>query len=205
MPPGWSGGLIQGAPGHTSRADVLRSEPAWYDLVSALANARTRYPRLGSFPATASWGPESAPGQLEFYPPWEGRNPTPGLAHVEVYNRGLRGGGLESAVAGDLMHMLGAVDPRTSQPVDRDVFGFKQAYLRTMTPGQRAMDQRAYAQSGDPRPFDDWMQQSRLDAHLRGYLFPDERDEWRLGGNYTPDQAALLEQLRFLLGQEAPR
>jgi hypothetical protein len=43
------------------------------------------------------------------------------------------------------------------------------------------------------------MDRSRVDAYIRGYLTPDERDEWRQQGTYTDDQKRLLDQMQQYL------
>ena len=162
------------------------------------------------FKALAPWmntmsvqaGPQSrniGGGYLEFYPPWELHNPNPGRTTLELYDKDLQQGeGLENAIAGDAMHLLGAVDPRTGQPVDEHFHGMKQRLIGSLTPDQLAIDRRAYdsAQSrGDHRSFDDWMQDSRGDAYIRGYITPDANDEWRKNEAYTPGQQILLDAL----------
>jgi hypothetical protein len=64
-----------------------------------------------------------------------------------------------------------------------------------------AVDQRAYARAGEQRPFDDWMQQSRGDAYIRGKLAPDANDDWR--DVYTPEQQKTLADM-FLHLKGAP-
>lgn len=185
----------------TSLADVLRSGPEEYDLQAALAKARSEYPALAKYPVTVQrYTGGDRPGYLEFYPPWEERNPNPGTITVEVY-KPMRGELLSRAIAGDLAHMAGAVDPRTGKPVDPAFYALKRQFATTLTPEQLAVDRRAHQDEGDPRPFEDWHEQSRLDAYLRGWIFPDERDEWRRQGVYTPEQTKLLQRMqRYLRG-----
>ena len=180
-----------------SRADVLRSGSENYDLVTSLVNMQQQYPRLGAYPVRGQWGPPNAERQLEFYPPWEGDNPHPGVSTLEVYNRSLRGPALTNALSADMLHLIGAVDPRTGQPVDPKWLAAKQQFLATLTPEQRAMNERAYAQAlaqGERRPFDEWMMQSRGDAFLRGGMF----GQWPMGV-FTSKQLQVLDEMRRML------
>ncbi len=134
--------------------------------------------------------------QLEFYPPWETDNPNPGRPTIEIYRTDLGKEGTKSAIAGDALHYLGAVDPATNKPVDEKFVALKQQLRDSLTPKQIALDQRVHAEEGDGRSFEDWMNQSRTDAYIRGYLTPDKADEWRRQGTYTPDQTKILDAMR---------
>jgi hypothetical protein len=160
-------------------------------------------PLLGNF--KVQWGPQQSDGrQLEFYPPWETDNPNPGKT-LELYNRDLSGQGLQNAVAGDALHLLGTVDPRTSNPVDPTYYAMKQSLLGMLTPQQRAIDQKAYEAerpfyNGAPPSYNDWMQRNRLDAYIRGYITPDAADNWR--DVYNTQQLNQLEAMRaYLMAQ----
>lgn len=146
--------------------------------------------------------PQQHGGHLEFFPPHEAYNPNPGKVTVEVYNPDLTGPRLTDAVAGDMLHHLGgaSLDGRN---VDPAFAGMKQQFMRSITPQQRAVDQREYEHArgeGEQRDFDTWMNQSRGDAYVRGYLFPDANDEWRKQGVYTPEQTQTLEKMRRHIG-----
>lgn len=138
--------------------------------------------------------------QLEYYPPWETDNPVPDKATVELYRQQMAPGIMQNLVAGDMMHYLGSTDPRTNQPVDQTFNALKQQFLGTMTPEQQAVNQQAYDSEKkfypNPPSMDDWMQFNRGDAFIRGYLTPDEHDEWRKQGVYTEEQKQQLEKLR---------
>lgn len=162
-----------------------------------LAEIARQYPAIGRHRFTLRRG--QGPGQLEFFPAWEERNPTPGEHTIEIRNPALTGQALQDAIAGDALHLLGAVDPRTGKAVDPAFRALKEQFLGTLTPEQVAVDRRVYGESGDPRPFEQWMERSRGDAYLRGYLFPDAADEWRRQGVYTPEQQGLLERIRRYL------
>lgn len=141
--------------------------------------------------------------QLEYYPPWESWNPHPGYATVEVYNTAESPAVMQNLIAGDMLHYLGSIDPRTGAPVDPTYFKLKQQTLANRTPEQRRIDDRAYQRDllfyeNKPTP-EYWMQFNRGDAYMRGYLTPDARDEWR--EMYTPQQRATLELARQYLAR----
>lgn len=132
---------------------------------------------------------------LEFYPPWESTNPQKGNITLELFDN-LKGPQLTSALGGDLLHYLGAVDPSTRKPVDPDYWKLKQAVLGARTPEQDAVDHREYTnaikRNGEKRPYREWLQDSRIDAYIRGYVTPELTgrypDEWRRNGWYNAPQ-----------------
>jgi hypothetical protein len=134
--------------------------------------------------------------QLEFYPPEDPDNPTPGKPTIEVFNPELQGEALKQAILGDMLHHLPSVDPGWA--------ALRQKFLQSLTPEQDKKNKEEYAidreQYGETAPYDQWMQMSRLDAYLRGYLTPDKNDNWSkpIGKSpaYTPEQLQLLEQMR---------
>lgn len=176
------------------------------ELEAAKAAVAARYPALAPHLADAKvqWGDpsiyEKTGGHLEFYPPWESENPNPGKVTLELYDRSLKGKALEDAIAGDMLHHLAAVNPETQQPVDAKWRGMRDEVIAGRDAASKAMDERAYAaatKGGDTRDFDQWMDNSRADAHVRGYLTPDKDDNWR--NAYTPQQKATLDQMRNYL------
>jgi hypothetical protein len=195
---GRGGAGVFGNPGMTR---VAASDPDLSGLAAAVAQ---KWPRLDPHlkGAKIQWGPAQADDrQLEFYPPWEQDNPNPGQTTLELYNRKLTGPALESAVAGDMLHLLGTTDPATGKPVDQRFFDLKQQLNAQLTAQHRNMDFDAYKRElplyGDnPPSFSQWMQQSRLDAYIRGYLTPDEADNWRKAGAFTPAMTKTLEEMR---------
>ncbi len=128
--------------------------------------------------------------QLEFYAPDERYNPRPLKPTIEIFNPDLQGETLDTAVIGDMLHYL--------PMVDRNFASLREAFRQTLTSEQLAVDRNAYRRAvqkhGENRPFNDWFERSRLDAYLRGYLTPDEQDNWR--GVYTPEQVAILEMMK---------
>lgn len=131
-------------------------------------------------------------GGLEYYPKDELYNPTRGRRTIELFNPALAGAPLNDALAGDMLHGMPEIDPTFR--------AMRSEFYRTLTPEQLAFDRRSFEEDhaqGDT--FESWMDRSRLDAYIRGYLFPDQNDEWRKSGVYTPAQQQLLERMRSYL------
>ena len=174
------------------------------DLADMVAPISSEYPTLASHLKNFAlqWGdPARNPGggSIEFYPPWESENPNPGRPTIEVFDRNLQGPALQKAIYGDSLHHLGGTDEHGT-PVDPHFHSMKQDLIKSLTPEQLAVDQRAYDRAkghGDGRSFDDWMQDSRGDAYVRGLLAPDANDEWK--DVYTPDQRKTLADMFFYL------
>jgi hypothetical protein len=182
--------------------EVAPAPPTDWDAIRT--GVTQRFPRLQDALSGTQlqWGDPAKSGgnQLESYPADESDNPNPGQRTIEVYKGSLQGDRLVNAVAGDLLHHLGSVDRVTGQPVDPTWHGMKQAFIDTLTPQQMKVDLQAYKQDqaqGETRTIDDWMQNSRSDAYLRGYLTPDENNEWK--DVYTPNQKQMLDGMRQYL------
>jgi hypothetical protein len=186
-------------------ADQLQSssQPDFSGDIEAVAK---QYPALSPYMGNAKvqYGDQAASAgrQLEFYPPWESDNPNPGAVTLELFQQ-MQGQPLQQAIAGDMLHLLGAVDPRTGQAVDPKWSQMRQQLIDSRTDKQRAMDQKVYRDEGDKRSFDDWINQSRADAYVRGYITPDAANEWQQV--YTPDQVKILDQMRGYLTTPPPR
>ena len=149
---------------------------------------------------------------LEFYPPWESQNPHKGNITLELFDD-LKGPQLTSALGGDLLHYLGAVDPSTNKPIDSDYWKLKQAVLGARTPEQDAVDHREYANAvkreGEKRSYRDWLQDSRIDAYIRGYVTPEMAgrypDEWRRNGWYkSPQMLQAVQAIKKYVTSGAP-
>lgn len=168
------------------------------EFAPVISNILNQYPALSGHNWAARRGDVSQyGGSLEFFNPDEPTNPYPGRPTIEVYDKNLTGDALQRAVFGDMLHYMPQVDPKF-----RD---FREQFRGSLTPEQREFDRRKYNQlhsSGkETRSYDDWMDRSWLDAYIRGYLAPDERDEWRKSGTYTDKQTYLLEAMRHYLAQ----
>ena len=161
-------------------------------LEQIVAEVYARYPRLTPLAIEVVDSRGLRPdvrGSLEYYPPGERMNPKPGKRTIELFNPALRGDALRSALAGDMLHGL--------PEIDEDFAGLRQRFKSSLTPEQSKFDRSVYAQNReDHDTFDSWMERSWLDAYIRGYLFPDQNDEWRKSGVYTPGQQTLLEEMR---------
>ena len=175
---------------------ALRATPRQPDLNQVLQGVYQKYPALKQHGFQVGYGSginNTGGGGLEFFPPDEEFNPFPGVPYIEVYDRDLEGKNLEKAIFGDALHYLPQVDKEFSELRDQ--------FFRTLTPEQKDVDKRAYEyyqeNHGEKRPFDQWFDVSRKDAYLRGYLAPDERNEW--AGAYTPSQTRILEAMKQLL------
>ena len=142
---------------------------------------------------------------LEHYPPWESDNPNPGKITMELFDRSAKGPQLQSLVAADMLHTLGAIDPRTGAPVDPSYYKLKQELAGSMSPEQHAMNQRAYEGERKFYPqgmpsYQDWMNSNRTDAYVRGGMFPEVNPEWARPGTFTPQQADIFKRMKTYLG-----
>ena len=76
--------------------------------------------------------------------------------------------------------------------------------IDTQTDRQKIENRQWYERSGDERSYEQWWAASARDAFVRGYLAPDERDEWRRQNRYTGEQRKILDEMDDLLRQGAP-
>jgi hypothetical protein len=107
-----------------------------------------------------------------------------------------------------MFHHLGAIDPRTGQPVNSPWYQLKQEVINQMDPRDFANAQRNYAnavkEGGESRTFAQWMQESAIDQFIGGTMFPPSTEqEWvqraRDIPRYNPRQSATIERMRQLL------
>lgn len=188
--------LLDLAKKHGATSSVQPDAPKAVESDPRLDAVSKQFPRLAPYLSNVNiqqgkkTGPKDDRG-LEFYPPWESRNPNPGKITLELFDK-MQGPALTSALGGDLLHYLGGMDPKTKKPVDPQYYAMKQSVLKARTPQQDALDKREYANAvrtqGEKRPYDQWLQQSRIDAYIRGYVTPElggkYPDEWRKNGFY---------------------
>jgi hypothetical protein len=174
-----------------------------------LAAVAQQYPRLAPFLSQVQiqQGRKTDPNDdrgLEFYPPWESENPNPGKITLELYDP-MQGQALTTALGGDLLHYLGAINPQTGKPIDPQYWAMKQAVMNARTPEQDGVDRSIYQQavkSGqETRSYQDWVLQSRIDAYIRGFVTPAMEgrypDEWRRNGWYNdPKMKKAVEVIR---------
>lgn len=179
------------------------------DLAAALGAAKEAYPMLRPHldNATVKYGTPRGPEddrQLEYYPPWETQNPNPGKHTIEIYNQSLKGDALRDSIAADMLHGVGAIDPRSGKPVDPQWYEMKQQLGASRNARHSAMDLGAYQQEqASPygaAPYADWDKNSRLDAYVRGALFPAQNPEWQ-NGVFTPEMQPVISQMnKYLRG-----
>lgn len=182
----------------------MSGPPSDIDAIKArvIAQYPTLEPTVNALRVIWGKSPVADGRKLEFYPPWESDNPMPGGPTLELFKPQMQGNALRDAIAGDSLHYLGAIDPRTGKPIDEQWMGMKRALRQSLTPEQLAVDRRAYEEAkanGDNRPFEDWMQDSRTDAYIRGYITPDADNNWR--DVYNPAQKSLLSGMKNYLRQ----
>lgn len=170
------------------------------DIDTAIKNIYTNYPRVRNWGIDIKdmRGSSGKHGKAEMFftdDPGHPDNPNPYFGKnntIELYAN-VSGRELENLILGDMLHLAPRVSPKFRE--------LKAKFTATRTPAQKRMDERAYQRSvkeyGEMRPFEQWMQHTRDDAYIRGYLTPDRDDEWK--GIYTPEQKKLLEQMRQLL------
>lgn len=180
------------------------------DLTDAVAAVKTDFPTLAPHldMSVVQYGQSAGPNddrQLEFYHPSQPDNPNPGKNTLEIYNRDLKGPMLQEAIAGDMLHRLGAVDEKTGQPVDPQWQDLRQQLSASRTSTQKAIDAKAYRTDKQSPVYgnlvgsqQDWDQESRLDAYVRGGVFPKSNPEWQ-GGYFTPEQEAIFGKMRNYL------
>ena len=152
-----------------------------YDAPPPTENATAKYPK-----------------DLETYPPWEDWNPHPGKTTVELYKSFQSRPELRDALAGDMIHIAGAIHPETGKPVDPVYYGLKQQVKKARSPEQIAKDYRAYKQDqkeGEDRSFSKWFNNSRSEAYVRGRLFPDKNDSWKHFYDENPKLASTIDRI----------
>jgi hypothetical protein len=167
----------------------LRRQGQNAQLQSSLRSILQDYPALRGQPWSVGYGDKAKyGGALEFFPPDESENPRSGKAYVEVYDRDRPT--LKNDIFGDMLHYLPRVDPNFAD--------MRKQYAASRTPAQERMDREAYAMDqrdyGESRPFDQWFDQSRLDAHVRGKLARQWPDNI-----YTPQQNDILQRMQDYL------
>lgn len=166
------------------------------EMDDALSSVLKKYPKLQGYDwaIVDSRGKDSKHGgSIEFYSPDESESPVPGKPTIEVFDKNLKGDKLERALFGDMLHHLPSVDPQFEE--------MRQKLQASLTDEQKAVDQKSYEKAksdyGEDRPIDQWMNQSRLDAYVRGRLAPDDNNDWK--DVYTEDQHKLLNDLEDYL------
>ena len=180
---------------------VRREDQRRLDI--AKRNAQSKYPRLAptlhGIEVLYGTGNSDPKGQLEYYPARELFNPNPGQNTIQVRNRQLKGEWLSEALAGDALHELKHVDPRFAK--------MRQEFVDNWSERQKRFARRKYNELRDQgkegRSFEEFMEQTHIDAVIRGYVTPDERDDWRREPeNYSKDERVRLDAMKaYIQGQ----
>ena len=183
----------------------VSSGTATIDPNKILATVLQKYPRLANVNDPSNTqaifsSPErtklAGDRQLEYWPAQEPGtpdfpNPSPGKITLEIYNNELRQNPqlLENAIYGDLLHGL-----RNDKTFDLLRHEFKSGFM----PETIDFEKR--------NGFDE-MDDSRLDAYIRGALAPDKNNEFMLnqeksGNVYSDKQMRILEIMKKYLGSK---
>ena len=125
---------------------------------------------------------------------------------------------LQRRILGDMLHDL----PQTDEKFN----SMREEFKTSMTPRQKDLDRRVYKEAtmpegsvvnsdlepsyggkklkhayGEDRSYEDWHDRSRLDAHIRGSIAPDENNEWK--DFYTDKQKEIIDNMvRYLKEEE---
>ena len=182
-------------------AQLTRAQAA---LDPVLRGVAALYPRLAQYlPQTVIRRGTARDGrQLEFYPPWESDNPSPGNLTVELFNRRLRGRNLSDSIGLDMLHYLGSRTPQGAA-VDPTYRALKDAMIEAIRTANRPWDREAYGQERRAglagASYDAWLENNRADAYIRGLVSPRMNPEWQRPGTYTPEMQRIGQQIRQYL------
>jgi hypothetical protein len=158
------------------------------DLERALSTVNDKYPALAGLDVAVRRG--RGPGHAEFYPANELGNPVPGKSLIEVRNADIKGEFLESLLGGELLHELRLVDKTFDSMSDK----FVKSLSKRQMENQHQAYQYAQENFGEEREFKDWFEVNRIDALMRGYLFPDEDNNF--SGSYSKENIEVLQEMR---------
>ena len=163
-------------------------------------NIYSKYPRLEQLgDIEIIFSPEKyeeGKGQLEFYHKGEDLSPDPSKTIIEIFNPDLKDEWLEKAIVGDMLHGLPGKDLEFTDlrnEFKESLNDQQQQQALKMWKNQEAREDHP------PRSFEKAFDVSILDAFIRGYVMPDENNEWR--NFYTDDQKQILEEMKGLLEQ----
>ena len=189
--------------------DIIQQSEELFNSAETLNNIYTKYPRLKKFVQIDDiiFSPEKykeGEGQLEFHHADEDLSPFKGRTVIEIYNPNLKGEWLEQAIFGDMLHGLPNKDPEFTEL--RSQFKDSLEDWQMQRAHEKHQEQEAGKKSPHmnieypPRDFDKAFDVSILDGFIRGYIAPDERDEWR--NFYTDEQKGILDNMVNLLQEE---
>jgi hypothetical protein len=181
------------------------------DLDSRLQQVKKRFPAFTNIPAVIQSG--SGEGYVEYYPPWEGRNPNPGKVTLEMRPLSANADSdfLNKMIAGDLMHYIGGTD-EAGKPYDPKFYSLKKQFEQESTPIQLRLNRQRYQDDltnnriNPNLTFDEYQDMSGVDAWMRGRLFPDPNvpvedalHPSHFHEVYSPKQRQLLQKMQKYL------
>ena len=185
--------------------DIIQQSEELFNSAETLNNIYTKYPRLKKYVTDIEIRQNLNPdwvygmGQLEFFPIGETDSPNPDKTIIEIYNPNLKGEWLEQAIFGDMLHALPNKDPEFSE--------LRSQFKNSLTESQWELANKKYQEQEStedypPREFDKAFDVSILDSFIRGYIAPDEHDEWRQSNFYTEEQRGILDNMVNLLQEK---
>ena len=185
--------------------NLIQQSEELFNSAETLDNIYTKYPRLKKYipdiEIRKNLNPDWAygMGQLEFFPEGEIYSPNPNKTVIEIYNPNLKGEWLEKAIFGDMLHGLPNKDPEFT--------ALRSQFKDSLTDNQMILANEMYQRqesSGEhpPREFNKAFDVSILDGFIRGYIAPDEHDEWRQNNFYTKEQKIILDNMINLLQED---
>lgn len=124
---------------------------------------------------------------------------------IEIFNRGLKGDDLHAAIAGDMLHRLGSIEPSTGLPVDPKFYQMRRELATSRDVDHRRIDRDAYQREQSspfpPADYPAWDQHSRIDSYVRAGLFPKQNPGW--DGFLTPEMQPIFGRMNaYLKGKQ---
>lgn len=118
-------------------------------LQRAWAKVQKKFPVIAEYGIETRMGDPSGGhgGGLEFFPPDETMNPSPGTPLIEVYED-IPEDKLEKILVLEALHYGSIIDPNYQE--------FRGRFERSMTPKQKEMSHRRFERFSNPRPGDPW-------------------------------------------------
>ena len=177
------------------------------DLAAMTEEVLAEFPAMRKIPFEV--GRAVGKGKVEAYPEFESRSPRRGKNFIEFRSDTEKSprNEVKSMLAGEVLHFLGGLDIE-GKPVNPAFRKFKDEFRQSLTAEQLAFEKQFHKKLQDAgeedRPFDDFMEYSRTDAYIRGFLFPDKDAEFLDPGVLTNQQKRLLERARTFLKTESP-
>jgi len=136
-------------------------------------------------------------GGSETFRKEEIRSPFMGRDTIQIRpaSNGLSKKDLTRSVLGETLHLLPIRNPRFKQ--------LKNEFTQSLNEQQMAFAQRRYESArqneGETRPFWQWFEVSWSDALIRGFIAPDNNDEFRKNKAYSPENIEVLKKMQNFL------